>query len=314
MKNSPRRGVIIGHSDCRNCDKSLAATIASSVVGLFASFCNGLFRVAVAPNKEGHGVKEDVNVGSRTYRFYSDEMRRIVQEGLGKARNAASGWELVRVLCSAHGHPKTAMREFPIDRRALAAGDRTDLTEGQVRGAIALLIRAGVIEVVEQNGSAYQMTSDGLRKKPVRYRFARSFLEAILDMTRLGRRILGELRAKVGKVVVTAKKAVKKLGSSVRAALLPKDTSSSFSIEKEKDVSLGEKSPLSADGTLQRLRNGHSVDETALHDALATIVVKDKQGVVMTLLERCFLQLARDWAAGRYCAMNLRVADSNGGY
>lgn len=237
--------------------------------------------------------------------IFSDKVLRMFDERTARARNIVYGRELLRMLYHAHGHPKTASRVFTIDRRAVAASDWTWLTEAQVRGATALLVAAGLLQRVEVSGSSYRMTEKGLRRKPVMYRFAEDVLEAILEVTRLGRRILEELRAKAAKVAKVAQRTVDGAKTTMRKVISPKKTNPS-----EIDVYLGEKVEEATEKTLAALQKGQPIEQSALEDALTTIVMKAARGTVMTIRQRCFVQLARDWASGRYCLASLGVADS----
>jgi len=109
------------------------------------------------------------------------ELPRAVQVRLQAAarglRNADAVLRLATFLARFHTGPRVIGRPFTVDRVALAAHADLDLSASQVRGALAALDRIGLLDRHELPGSRYRRTEHGLRRKPVLWRFAVSFLE-----------------------------------------------------------------------------------------------------------------------------------------
>jgi len=57
-------------------------------------------------------------------------------------------------------------------RRALCQAEALGLSEDRIRGALKTLEAIGFLDRVEQQGSRYKATEDGLHRKPIFFRFA----------------------------------------------------------------------------------------------------------------------------------------------
>lgn len=102
--------------------------------------------------------------------------RRAVCAALSPFPSRESAFRLLTFLARFWTHPSRLERSFPIDRRALADHRFLGLAEGEVRGGLRVLEKAGVVvrEPVERR-HAYRRTEDGLRRSPVLFRFAPLF-------------------------------------------------------------------------------------------------------------------------------------------
>ena len=79
--------------------------------------------------------------------------------------------------------PGRIVEAFPIDRRALADHGELDLTEKRIRGAIRTLEEIGFLDRAVTSGSRYKPTEDGLRRKPIRFRFGSEYAPLLLRPT-----------------------------------------------------------------------------------------------------------------------------------
>lgn len=100
-----------------------------------------------------------------------------LQTALGPFRNRQEAFALAVFLARFWTVPNRIGRAFVIDRRALTDHRELGLSEAKVRGAIASLERIGFIErTIPAKGSSYRATEDGLRKRPILFQFAVTFL------------------------------------------------------------------------------------------------------------------------------------------
>lgn len=112
-----------------------------------------------------------------------------VRDGLGALlapfRNREAAFALATFLGRYWTSPDRLGTAFPIDRRALANHERLGLSEGVIRGAIATLERIGFIErPLTVKGSGYRATEDGLKRKPILFRFGAAFVPSFQSANR----------------------------------------------------------------------------------------------------------------------------------
>jgi hypothetical protein len=108
------------------------------------------------------------------YRLPRDVRDRLATD-LASFRNRDAAFALATFLGRFWSTPSRLLTAFPIDRRELANHAALGLTEGRVRGAIRTLELVGFLDRALASGSAYQPTSDGLRRKPVLYQFGSDY-------------------------------------------------------------------------------------------------------------------------------------------
>lgn len=112
-----------------------------------------------------------------------------VSEALGRLlapfRNREATFALAVFLARHWSSRDRLGREFPICRRSLADHPKLGLSEGRIKGAIALLERVGFIErPLTVKGSGYRATEEGLRRKPILFRFGAWFAGAFQEANR----------------------------------------------------------------------------------------------------------------------------------
>lgn len=98
-------------------------------------------------------------------------IRERLEAALRGRRNAAAVLALATFLGRMHSHPAVLGRAFPIDRRALAGRAELGLSEGQIRAAVEALVEVGFLLRPPLGAGGYQPTAEGLRRKPVQFRF-----------------------------------------------------------------------------------------------------------------------------------------------
>jgi hypothetical protein len=107
------------------------------------------------------------------------KLPRDVQERLTTAlrpfRNRESAYALAVFLARFWSAPGRIAEVFHIDRRALCEHGDLDLTERQIRSAIATLEQVGFLDRALTSGSHYKATEDGLRRKPIRFQFGSEY-------------------------------------------------------------------------------------------------------------------------------------------
>lgn len=96
---------------------------------------------------------------------------------LAPFRNRDAAFALAVFLGRFWTAPKRLGLPFPIDRRALTDHAALDLTEARVRGAIATLEAIGFLDRAEGR-RLYQVTADGLHRKPILFTFGLEALTA----------------------------------------------------------------------------------------------------------------------------------------
>ena len=163
-----------------------ALSLTSSLVGLLPSLpCFDLSRRVRPLQRRRRGpFTPDAPVGP--YR-----LPKGVRDGLGTLlapfRNRDAAFVLATFLGRYWSSPDRLGLAFPIDRRALADHERLGLSEGVIRGAIATLERIGFIErSLTVKGSAYRTTEDGLKRKPILFRFGAAFVPILQSANRTG--------------------------------------------------------------------------------------------------------------------------------
>jgi hypothetical protein len=91
-------------------------------------------------------------------------------------RNRDAAHALAVFLARYWSTPMRLLAAFPIDRRAIAGRDDLGLTEARVRGAIAVLEEVGFLARYEPDpGKRYQRTEEGLRRRPILFRFGEEY-------------------------------------------------------------------------------------------------------------------------------------------
>jgi hypothetical protein len=85
-------------------------------------------------------------------------------------RNRDAALALAVFLARHWSAPDRIEAPFSVDRRKLADRPGLDLTEACVRGAIRTLEAVGYLDRIEEPGSQYHPTEDGLHRKPITYR------------------------------------------------------------------------------------------------------------------------------------------------
>lgn len=104
---------------------------------------------------------------------------------LAPFRSRDAAYRLATFLGRFWTHPERLGRSYPCDRRALADHGALGLTEGEVRGALRLLERVGFVtrEPFEKR-HAYRPTEEGLRRRPISFRFGPLFQAAFRVVNR----------------------------------------------------------------------------------------------------------------------------------
>jgi hypothetical protein len=130
---------------------------------------------------------------------------RAVQERLSIAlepfRNRAAALALAEFLGRFWSAPSRIVQAFHVDRRALCLSEALGLSEDRIRGALKTLETIGFLDRVEQQGSRYKATEDGLHRKPIFFRFAldyRGLFEVANKAYRRAKERLLALRGCVG--------------------------------------------------------------------------------------------------------------------
>lgn len=91
---------------------------------------------------------------------------------LTPCRNREAAHGLAVFLARFWSAPQRIVRAFPIDRRALIGNQHLSLSESEIRGAIRTLEKIGfLVRDIETKGSRYKATGEGLRRKPILFRF-----------------------------------------------------------------------------------------------------------------------------------------------
>jgi hypothetical protein len=109
-----------------------------------------------------------------SYRLPRDVQERLVVV-LEPFRNREAAFTLAVFLARFWSAPGRLVEVFHIDRRALCEHDDLDLTERQIRSAIATLEQVGFLDRALTSGSHYKATEDGLRRKPIRFQFGSEY-------------------------------------------------------------------------------------------------------------------------------------------
>lgn len=98
---------------------------------------------------------------------------------LAPFRNRDSALALATMIGRFWSAPGRIGRAFPLDRRALTDHAALGLTEARVRGAIATLELVGFLtRDLPPTGSRYKVTAEGLRRRPILFRFGGEFAPA----------------------------------------------------------------------------------------------------------------------------------------
>lgn len=123
-----------------------------------------------------HELFQPLDDATASYRL-PKTVRRAVCAVLSPFRGRDTAFRLLSFLARFWTHPNRIERAFPVDRRALADHRLLGLTEGEVRGALGSLEKAGIVvrEPLERR-HAYRPTESGLRRSPILWRFAQPFL------------------------------------------------------------------------------------------------------------------------------------------
>lgn len=104
-----------------------------------------------------------------------------LQRDLASFRNRDAAMALALFLARYWSAPRRVALAFPADRRALAKHPALDLSEDRVRGALATLERVCFItREVAAPGRRYQRTNDGLRRRPILFRFGLDVMPDLL--------------------------------------------------------------------------------------------------------------------------------------
>lgn len=132
------------------------------------------------------GVKQFTPPTDETSPFrLPKSVRRAVCVALSPYRSRDTAFRLLSFLARFWTHPTRLERSWPVDRRGLANHRLLGLTEGEVRGALRTLEKAGVVvrEPMERR-HAYRPTEQGLRRSPILWRFAVPFLTMFRTVNR----------------------------------------------------------------------------------------------------------------------------------
>lgn len=124
------------------------------------------------------GVKQFTPPTDETSPFrLPKSVRKAACVALSPYRSRDAAFRLLSFLARFWTHPTRLDRSWPVDRRGLANHRLLGLTEGEVRGALRTLEKAGVVvrEPMERR-HAYRPTEQGLRRSPIMWRFAVPFL------------------------------------------------------------------------------------------------------------------------------------------
>ena len=117
--------------------------------------------------------------GKGPYRLPRNVQDRLTSS-LGPFRNRDAAYALAVFLARFWSAPGRIMEAFHIDRRALADHSELDLTEKWIRSAIRTLEEIGFLDRAITSGSRYKPTEDGLRRKPIRFRFGSEYASLFL--------------------------------------------------------------------------------------------------------------------------------------
>ncbi len=126
-----------------------------------------------------------------TYRLPPREAADRLETAVQSRKNAKAVHALATFLARFWSAPGRIGRAFPVDRAALADHPELGLTEARVRGALAVLEAIGFVERVDVVGSAYRATENGLRRKPVQWRFGPDYMPVFLAANRRAQRARG---------------------------------------------------------------------------------------------------------------------------
>lgn len=112
-------------------------------------------------------------------------VRRALSLALAPFRSREAAYRLASFLGRFWSHPERLGRSYPCDRRALADHGALGLTEGEIRGALRVLEQIGFVtrEPFEKR-FAYRPTEEGLRRRPISFRFGPLFQAAFRVVNR----------------------------------------------------------------------------------------------------------------------------------
>jgi hypothetical protein len=121
--------------------------------------------------------------GEGPYRLPNDVRNRLTA-ALAGFRNRDAAFALAVFLARFWSSPGRIVEAFPIDRRALADHPELQLTEKRVRGAIRTLEEVSFLDRAVASGSRYKATEEGLRRKPILFRFGSEYASAFSSANR----------------------------------------------------------------------------------------------------------------------------------
>lgn len=167
---------------------------------------------------------------------------RAVQERLSVAlepfRNREAALTLANFLARFWSAPSRIVQAFHVDRRALCQLEDLGLSEDRIRGALKTLEAIGFLDRVEQQGSRYKATEDGLRRKPIFFRFALDY-RGLFEVANKAYRRAKERLSALARAILPQTKERASTGFSAAQTKLPQIQSPSGSVlhlgEKEKE-------------------------------------------------------------------------------
>jgi hypothetical protein len=148
---------------------------------------------------------------------------RAVQERLSVAlepfRNREAALALANFLARFWSAPSRIVQAFHVDRRALCQLEDLGLSEDRIRGALKTLEAVGFLDRVEQQGSRYKATEEGLRRKPIFFRFALDY-RGLFEVANKGyRKVKERLSALRQAIMPQAKEQASAVAAEARAKL-----------------------------------------------------------------------------------------------
>jgi hypothetical protein len=121
--------------------------------------------------------------GEGPYRLPRDAHERLTV-ALASFKNREAAYALAVFLARYWSAPSRIVEAFHVDRRALVDHGELDLTEKQIRSAIATLEQVGYIDRALTLGSKYKATEEGLRRKPIRFQFGSEYAPMFIAANR----------------------------------------------------------------------------------------------------------------------------------
>jgi hypothetical protein len=203
---------------------------------------------------------------SQTYR-----LPRAVQERLSVAlepfRNREPALALANFLARFWSAPSRIVQAFHVDRRALCQLEDLGLSEDRIRGALKTLEAIGFLDRVEQQGSRYKATEDGLRRKPIFFRFALDY-RGLFEVANKAYRRAKERLSALRQAIMPQTKERASTGLCEARSQLPQIQSPSVSVlhlgEKEKESGIPPKAfepDPKLESALERLKRAIGIAE-----------------------------------------------------